>query len=123
MESREDPFNEKLNSFSAGALTLMTDLFLAITIAEQAFSHQPWTFHRITTVFGLVAAAFLVFAQWYALQKFFKRLKADLLTLPAAAETRSGLSSALWAGLTGLRSLAPVTAFVVTMAFRSILEH
>jgi divalent metal cation (Fe/Co/Zn/Cd) transporter len=119
----DDPFRSKLNSIMAGFLTVLSELFIVTTIAEQVFSHQPWTFHRVTNELCLVSAAFLVFVQWYVIRKAFNSLSKKLEAQETRTETGPAPSTALWAQLASVPAMSGMAVFAVTMAFRSLLDR
>jgi divalent metal cation (Fe/Co/Zn/Cd) transporter len=123
MNYLEDPVKGKLNSLVAIGFTIVAELFINITIAEQIFSHHPWTFHRMVTLFGLAVAALIVAIQWYVVRSIFTTLNKQLTALEPGTGNDSMLTPAFWAPLAGLRTLTPFVAFILTMAFRGVLDN
>lgn len=118
----DDPIYSKLNSFSAGIFTVLTELMIAESIGEQIFSRQIWTFHRATTLFELAAAGLLVPIHWYTVRRSFKRLSKGLLTAEAGNEGELH-PPAYWAPLAMVPVMSCMVVFIVAMAFRSAIEH
>jgi hypothetical protein len=67
--------------------TIAAELFLVVTLYEQASSKLPWNLHRVSTLIGLLAAILWGAIPWLVVRKEFKKLTKILFNRGYVAST------------------------------------